>query len=122
MIRSKEGFTLVEVIVAILILTTGLLAIAAGSGSVYRMLGSGRRSAYGAALAQSRIEWLRREASRTTPRCSALVAGSTTQSNGVSDAWSLTDNGSTKTVREVVTTVTPRGSSRDTVFALIECT
>lgn len=121
MIRSKGGFTIIEVIVAILILTTGLLAIAAGSGSVYRMLGSGRRSAYGAALAQTRIEWLRREAARTNPRCTALVAGSTTASNGVSDAWTLTTSGNTRVVREVVTTTTPRGSSRDTVFALIEC-
>ncbi len=122
MTHTRHGFTIVEVLLAIMILTTGLLAVAAGSGSVFRMLASGRQMTVAAAVAQARIETLRRDANRTTPRCTALVAGSATQSAGVSEQWLLATSGSTRTVTEIVSMTTPRGSSRDTVFARIECT
>lgn len=120
--RPREaGFTLVEVVVAMLILTTGLLAIAAGSGSVFRMLGSGRRSTLVSSIAQARLETLRRDANRTVPRCTALSAGSAIQSGGITERWLLTTSGNTRIITEIVTQPTPRGTSTDTVVATIEC-
>jgi prepilin-type N-terminal cleavage/methylation domain-containing protein len=118
---GKAGFTIVEVIVAMLIMTTGLLAIAAGSGSVFRMLGSGRRSTLVSAVAQARLETLRRDANRTVPRCTALSAGSAIQSGGITERWLITTSGNTRIITEIVTQPTPRGTSMDTVIAIIEC-
>jgi len=119
--HGEAGFTIVEVVVAMLIMTTGLLAIAAGSGSVFRMLGSGRRSTLAATIAQARLETLRRDANRTSPRCTSLTAGTATPSQGITERWLITTSGSTRTLTEIVTERTPRGTSTDTVLAIIEC-
>jgi Tfp pilus assembly protein PilV len=118
---GESGFTILEVVVAILLLTTGLLAVAAGSGSVFRMLGSGRRSTLVSTIAQARLETLRREANRTVPRCTALTAGSATQSGGITERWLVTASGDTRIITEIVTQPTPQGVSTDTVFTLIGC-
>lgn len=119
--KARGGFTIVEVLVAIMILTTGLLAVAAGSGSVFRMLGSGRRSSLSAGVAQARLETLRRDANRTSPRCTALASGTATQPGGITESWLVTASGDTRTLREIVTAPTSRGTTTDTVFAIIEC-
>src|SRR5262245_49158734 len=109
--KRNAGFTLVEVLVAIVILTTGLLAVAAGSGSVYRMLGSGRRSSAAAAVAQNRLEQLRRDANRTTPRCTLLASGAASSSSGITEAWTVTTVGTTRTLREIVVAPASRGGT-----------
>lgn len=118
----RDGFTIVEVLVALIVLTTGLLAVAAGSGSVYRMLGSGRRSSAAAAVAQTRLEALRRDANRTTPRCTAstLVSG-TAQANGITERWVVSGTGNSRSIMEIVVAPTSRGTTTDTLFATLEC-
>jgi prepilin-type N-terminal cleavage/methylation domain-containing protein len=118
--RSTHGFTIVEVLVAIMILTTGVLSVAAGSGSVFRMLASGRRSTVAAAVAQARLESLRRDANRTNPRCTALAAGTAIQ-RGVTERWLITGTGTSRRIIEIVTVPRTRGLSTDSVFAIIEC-
>lgn len=120
--KARAGFTIVEVLVAIIILSTGLLAVAAGSGSVYRMLGRGRRSSLTAAISQTRLETLRRDANRTSPRCAALAtSGSATQPGGITERWTVSPSGTIRTVSEIVTAPTTRGSTTDTIFAIVEC-
>ncbi len=104
-----------------MILTTGLLAVAAGSGSVYRMLGSGRRSSAAAAVAQDRLEAIRRDANRTTPRCTALASGSATQPGSISERWIIAGAGPSRTITEIVVAPTARGTTTDTIFASLEC-
>lgn len=121
--KPRDGFTLVEVLVAIIILTTGLLAVAAGSGSIYKMLGSGRRSSAAAAVAQSRLEAIRRIANRTNPRCTdaSLVSGNATQAGGITERWILAGSGNSRTITEIVVAPTSRGTTTDTVLATLEC-
>lgn len=121
--KSRDGFTIVEVLVALIILTTGLLAVAAGSGSVFRMLGSGRRSSAAAAVAQNRLEAIRRVANRTDPRCTdgALVSGTATQASGISERWLIAGSGNSRTITEIVVAPTNRGTTTDTIFATLEC-
>src|SRR5256884_7453757 len=57
--KREEGFTIVEVIVAILVLTIGLLALVTSAALVTRMIGRGQRSAVSAQYAQRRLEMLR---------------------------------------------------------------
>ncbi len=55
---SKLGFTLVELTVAILVLSVGLLALVATSAVATRMLAEGRRASRVAALASQRMAML----------------------------------------------------------------
>jgi prepilin-type N-terminal cleavage/methylation domain-containing protein len=119
--RSTGGFTLAEVLVAILILSVGLLAIASSSGTVYRLLGYGKRSTEAANVAASRMEWLRREANRTTPRCSALTNGGDTLPSGVTERWTIAAELRSRSVVVVVTTPTGRGTTTDSIFTLLDC-
>lgn len=77
---SKAGFTIIEVIVAIMVLTVGLLGLVTTAALVTRMIGRGQRSAVAGTFAQQRIERLRIAACIPALRVSGgenLMRGST---------------------------------------------
>ena len=55
---DKRGFTLIEVLVAVSILTIGLIGIAGLAGTAWRSLNLGQTTSQGINLAQERIEVL----------------------------------------------------------------
>ena len=57
--KREGGFTLVEIIIAIIVLTVGLLALVTSSALVTRMIARGQRSAVSATFAAQRLEQLR---------------------------------------------------------------
>ncbi|HXI21819.1 MAG TPA: prepilin-type N-terminal cleavage/methylation domain-containing protein [Gemmatimonadales bacterium] len=118
---SRSGFTLVEVMVAVVVMTVGLLAVAAGSGSIYRMLAYGRRSTAAARVASTRLDLLRQQANRTSPRCTALASGTASLSGRVTETWTVSGTSRTRNIREVVAYPTSRGMTADTVFSTLEC-
>jgi prepilin-type N-terminal cleavage/methylation domain-containing protein len=63
--KSERGFTIVEVIIAIIVLTVGLLGLVTTSALVTRMIARGQRSANAATFASRRIELLRVTGCRT---------------------------------------------------------
>ncbi len=67
--KQERGFTIVEVIVAVLVLTVGLLGLVTTAGLVTRMIGRGQRSGVSAQYASRRLELLR-------------VSGCTSQAGG----------------------------------------
>lgn len=121
MSMDESGFTLAEVMIAVVILSVGLLAIAASSGSVYRMLGYGKLSTEVAHIASTRLEYLRREANSTTPRCLALTSGIDTALTNVVERWTVSGTGLRRTVTVVITTPAGHGPANDTIFALLDC-
>jgi prepilin-type N-terminal cleavage/methylation domain-containing protein len=118
---DEGGFTLAEVMIALVILSVGLLAIAASSGSVYRMLGHGKLSTEVAHIASSRMEQLRRQANNTTPRCSSLSNGIDTAFTNVVEQWTVTGTGLSRDVIVVITTPAGHGPANDTLFAILDC-
>ena len=56
---NRSGFTLVEVIVATIILTVGILGIVAATGNMTRLRGQADRMSTAAFYAQDRMEQLR---------------------------------------------------------------
>lgn len=56
---GERGFTIVEVIIAIVVLTVGLLGLVTTAALVTRMIGQGQRSAVAATFASQRMERLR---------------------------------------------------------------
>lgn len=65
---TRHGFTLVELIVAIMILTVGVLGLASTAAVVSRQTGGGTQQTIAANIASSRFERLRGRS------CSAIVA------------------------------------------------
>ena len=123
MISSTKGFTLAEVLVAVMILSVGILAIAASSGSVYRMLGYGKLSTQAAQIASTRLELLRREANKTDPRCmsGSLTNGTATPASGITETWTVSGTGGTRSVVVVVTTPAGHGPVQDSIFSILDC-
>ncbi len=110
--HTKEtGFTLVEVMVAMLILTIGVLGLAASSSTIVRMSSSGSRSAESASLANARLDIL-----RMTP-CATLGAG-TEANGGYTLTWRVTTNATFSLLRDVLLVVSYNepGASRNATY------
>jgi prepilin-type N-terminal cleavage/methylation domain-containing protein len=58
-VNRTRGFTLVELVVATLVLTVGVLALAGTAAAVSRMVGWGQRMGGSAVVAAARLEQLR---------------------------------------------------------------
>lgn len=71
--RSQRGFTIVEILVAIMILSVGLMGLVTTAGLVTRMIAQGHRYTEASALANERIEILRSQG------CPAVATGTQTR-------------------------------------------
>ena len=94
---NERGVSLIELMVAILILTVGILGLAMSSGAVERMAGWGGRFAGSAAVANSQLEQL-----RATP-CASLAASGTATKGIYSLSWTVTASGNLRTFALTVT-------------------
>lgn len=119
--RSRSGFTLIEVLVAITILAVGVVAMAGSAGAVTRMIGRGKIDTRATQLATDRLEALRRAAYFTTPRCTALASGGPLDTAHVTLVWTVAVNGTGRDVSVRATYATTRGSTTDTLTTYIEC-
>jgi prepilin-type N-terminal cleavage/methylation domain-containing protein len=93
--RDRRGFTLVELMVAIMIMNVGVLSLASAASLVTRHLSAAKRQAVATQVAQSRLEWLH------ATSCGSL-RDSSTVTRGISESWTKTNL--TKAVK-VVTSV-----------------
>jgi prepilin-type N-terminal cleavage/methylation domain-containing protein len=90
--RSRRGFTVVEVIIAMMIMTVAVLALASTSGVVSKMLMRGHSAEMAAGFAARRMDQLRLTA------CNSQAAGADTLFRGGSswaaiNSWNFTDGG-----------------------------
>lgn len=83
-----SGFTLFEVLLALLVITLGLLGLAGTLGPVAELAGRGRTQARVALVLESRLDRLRAELLRSAPGCSAPSGGTLRHADGVLEAWS----------------------------------
>ncbi len=122
---TERGFSIVEVLVAIIILTVGLLALAQSSGAVTTMIGRGKQDTQASLAAQQQLERLRQVANSTAPKCTALVNGTGTQAGpapGTSTTWTVTTpNANSRAVEVVVSYRVSRGTRSETVRAVLGC-
>lgn len=123
MIRNRGGFTMIEIIMAIVVLTFGILVLCSSATGISRMLGSGQSKTRSAAVASARVEYLRNVALSTTPPCSsaAMIGGTAVQPAGVTEQWTVTAAGTMKVVQVIVTYRNGPRSQADTLGAVIAC-
>lgn len=92
-IKSRRGFTIIEIIIAIVVLTVGVLGMVTTAALVTRMIARGQRSASASAFASRRVERMRVAACVDAQR----VGGADTLYRGSQwvavNRWTFTDLG-----------------------------
>jgi type IV pilus assembly protein PilV len=124
-VNNRSGFTLIEVMVAIIILSVGVLGLISTAALVTRMIGRGNISTKATQLAETRLEILRQQALSSTPSCSTLGASGTAAGpSGMSEAWTVTTPAASTSLRQFSVTVTypiARGTRTATLTTQIRC-
>jgi len=119
---DRRGISLIEVVVALLLLAVGVLAYAGSAALVTRLTAQGRAETVAARIATSRVEHLVDWARATSPTCldPRLAAGSARY--GVfRERWQATGSGSARSLQVVVEYPRPRGRGADTTLGLLGC-
>lgn len=120
----EKGFTLIEVLIAVTVLSIGVMALVGSSAMATRMIGRGRESTQVGQVATARAEWLRQVASSTSPPCgSPNLTDGTVASNGITEQWqvqALSPSG-TRDVRMMYSYTVPRGTRTDTMTLTLLC-
>lgn len=111
---ARAGFTLVELMVAMLIFTIGILALASTAGVVVRQMGDSGRMSVAASVAKSRVERL-----RLAP-CAVAVTDSA-KTRGVSEVWRLTPMTRSSQIDVTITYTTKRGSRSQSYRSMVPC-
>ena len=92
-IKNQRGFTIIEIIIAIIVLTVGVLGMVTTAALVTRMIARGQRSAQASSFASRRLERMRVAACIDAQR----VNGSDTLYRGSTwvalNNWTFTDAG-----------------------------
>ena len=117
-VRGSSGFTVIEVLVAVLVISVGLLALAGSSSAVARMLAGGRQTTLAVEAAERRLEELRRAAA---PACPAPGSGAVTGSVGIAERWDVVAGSGTALLRVIVSRHTSHGQVTDTLATAIAC-
>jgi prepilin-type N-terminal cleavage/methylation domain-containing protein len=115
---NRRGVTLIELLVAMSILSIGLMAIAGVSGSITRSLGESRNETLAATAAMARFEKF------AGTQCSSIALNSaTTESNrNITEKYMVVSNGNnTLLITDTVSWVTRRGTRVAGFTTLLPC-
>lgn len=114
---GEKGTSLIEIMVALTILSIGLLGLVSASAMVNRMLGQGRWSTVTMGYAARRLELLRAGA-RDSVGCAALSGGTAAIPGGLTERWSVSPGVSSVAIEVVIS---GRLLRADTVATVIPC-
>jgi len=82
-LKSRGGFTIIELVVAIIIMTVGVLALATGAAGVAKQMRDGNnQAALAAVVGQARMETIR------SLGCSSLSSNTAT-TRGMTEKWNV---------------------------------
>jgi prepilin-type N-terminal cleavage/methylation domain-containing protein len=116
--KARRGVTLIELLIAMSILSIGLMAIAGVSGSITRSLGESRNETLAATAAMARFE------SIAGTQCSSLTLNTTVEvtARNVTERYRITDEGNnTRRIVDTVTWKTRRGTRLAAFTTLLPC-
>ncbi|PYO91667.1 MAG: hypothetical protein DMD58_03710 [Gemmatimonadetes bacterium] len=122
-IKNNKGFTIIEIIIAIIVLTVGVLGMVTTAALVTRMIARGQRSAQASAFAARRLERMRVAACVDAQR----VNGSDTLYRGSTwvavNNWTFSDPGNQNYRLKIVSTYKTEQNKtrRDSTETTISC-
>ena len=121
--QATKGFTIIEVLVAVIVLTVGVTALVGTAGMATRMVQRGKMSTRASDLGAKRIERLRLAALSTTPRCTAaaFASGGPSTYQNVTETWNVAAAGSLRAVTVSVSYRTAQGTHTDVLTTQIRC-
>jgi prepilin-type N-terminal cleavage/methylation domain-containing protein len=111
---TRRGFTLVEVLFAVVILTVGIVALAGTSVAVIRLISQGDRLGGSSLAAEGRFELLR------ATDCASLASGSALEQPYTLN-WTVTPAGYQRTVALTVSYATGGLTHTDAYTTTISC-
>lgn len=112
--KSRRGLTLIEVVIAILLLSVGALALEGSSALMIRRLAESRRAATAQNIARARSE------SSIAKNCSAVTSGSE-QTFGVQSQWTAGGSASAIDIEQRLTYPTRRGQHSEKFLTSALC-
>lgn len=118
--RNRTGHSLVEVLVAGMVLLAGVVPAVAALGQSIRWGVKGRARATAVLAAAARMDQLRAGARQTSPACSALSNGSDT-APGWSEMWTVSDVPGGRLLTVIATVSLPSGPVSDTLTLRLSC-
>lgn len=118
---NQRGFTIIEVLVAVVILGIGVVALVSSSASTTRMIGRGRHATRGVQAAAERMETLRARAYSTTPDCTALTSGTDSTYHGIVTTWTVSGTGNQRVLQVIAGYQVPGGQKADTLLTIVRC-
>jgi hypothetical protein len=120
-VASRSAFTIVEAVVALVVLSVGVLALLGSAALTNRMLGQGRHSTRAGQVAFARIERLRQIAFSTVPACTSVDWRSgNAAGGGLTESWQIGEPAGPGRVVIVVRSGAS-GASSDTVVTGMLC-
>ena len=122
-IRSRVALTLVEVLVAIIVLSVGLLSLAGTMALTVRMVDRGGQAARAGVAAAARLEWLHQAALGASPACGGPGWRSDSAAHpGLTEQWELLDaTGPVRRVQVVLRVRHAAGTAIDTITTAVLC-
>lgn len=124
---GRRGFTIIEVLVAIVILTVGILAMMGTSAAVNRLIVRGRRVTQAAQLGQQVLDSLRLKANENLVACTGLASNATGYvQQAVTVKWTvgaLTANANLfeRQIQVDMTYAADRKTLADTLTTILKC-
>jgi type IV pilus modification protein PilV len=115
-VSNRNGFTIIEVLVAVLVLAIGIIGLMTTAALVTRMIGQGERYSQASTMAAEQFEVFRSQ------RCASLAAGTATR-GAFTLNWTVQNaaGGRARSVQVVVVSPTTRGTRADTFATTIGC-
>ena len=116
-LRARRGLTLIEMIIAIIVMSIGVMALAGTASYVGTQMGGGRAQTIASAMSNKIADSL------AARRCPSLVNGSQTN-RGVTVSWTVTpaSPARTVTVNQTVQYKLKRGQTKTVTYRMIvEC-
>lgn len=114
-LTAGAGFTIIEMVVALLIMVVGVLGLAGTASVVSSMVGEGAQQSLVATVVHNRFEVIR------SLQCGAVAGGSAT-TRGIAESWSLTPAGSSMLdLVDSVTYARRRGRKSSSFRSYVTC-
>lgn len=97
--RARAGFTIVEMLVAIMVLAVGVLGLASTAAVVHRQMASGERQSVAASIAQSRFDSL---TSRNCVAISGTTGIASYRRGQIRESWNVVDGDNVKQITDTI--------------------